>query len=221
MATIVLATQNPGKVSELQSLLSNSPIDIIGLDSFDQPFPEPEEDGETFLDNATIKAISYANATGMHCLADDSGLIVDALDGRPGVISSHYAFNGETEGQAAAMTRDQRDVLNGKRVLDELREFPDEQRTARFTCTMVLADPSGKILASSVGEFEGRIGREDQVPKGENGFGYDPLFLVGPDYERTSAQMELAEKNAISHRAKAVNQMIEIVCGMESIFNNN
>ncbi len=211
MATIVLATQNPGKVSELQSMLSNSLIDIIGLDSFDQPFPEPDEDGETFLDNATIKAIAYAKATGMHCLADDSGLIVDALDGRPGVISSHYAFNGETEGDAAAMTRDQRDVLNGKRVLEELRTVPDEQRTARFTCTMVLADPLGKVLASTVGEFEGRIGREDQVPRGENGFGYDPLFLVGPSYERTSAQMEPAEKNAISHRAKAVKQMIEII----------
>jgi len=221
MATIVLATQNPGKVSELQSMLSNSPIDIIGLDTFDQSFPEPDEDGETFLDNAIIKAIAYAKAAGMHCLADDSGLIVDALDGRPGVISSHYAFDGETEGQAAQMTRDQRDVLNGERVLKELANTADEQRTARFTCTMVLADPSGKVLASTVGEFEGRIGRADQVPRGENGFGYDPLFLVGPDYQRTSAQMEPAEKNAISHRAKAVMQMIEIVCGMESVFSNN
>jgi len=225
MATIVLATQNPGKVSELQSLLEGSTIDIIGLDSFDQPFPEPEEDGETFLDNATIKAIAYAKATGMHCLADDSGLIVDALDGRPGVISSHYAFDGETEGQAAAMTRDQRDVLNGKRVLKELVNTDDESRTARFTCTMVLADPSGKVLASTVGAFEGRIGREDQVPMGENGFGYDPLFLVGPDFDQTSAQMTPAEKNAVSHRAKAMNQMIEIINGMnsgtESVFKGN
>lgn len=218
MPTIVLATQNPGKVRELQSLLQGSEIDIIGLDSFDQSFPEPEEDGETFLVNATIKAIAYAKATGMHCLADDSGLIVDALDGRPGVISSHYAFDGETEGDAADMTRDQRDVLNGQRVLGELRGVADEKRTARFTCTMVLADPSGAVLASTVGAFEGRIGREDQVPMGENGFGYDPLFLVGPDFERTSAQMSPVEKNEVSHRAKAVNQMITTI---ESIFKEN
>lgn len=215
MATIVLATQNPGKIAELQSLLEDSTIDIIGLDSFDRVFDEPEEDGGTFLANATIKAIAYAKATRMYCLADDSGLIVDALDGRPGVISSHYAFDGETEGPASAMSRDERDVLNGKRVLEELREVADADRTARFTCTMVLADPSGKVLASTVGAFEGRIGREDQVPMGENGFGYDPLFLIEPGFERTSAQMSPVEKNAVSHRAKAVNQMIEIISSME------
>ena len=221
MPTIVLATQNPGKVSELQSLLRDSAIDIIGLDSFDQVFPEPKEDGKTFLDNSTIKAIAYARATGMRCLADDSGLIVDALDGRPGVISSHYAFDGEEDGEAATLTRDQRDIRNGLRVLKELREVPDQDRTARFTCTMVLADPSGKVLGSSVGAFEGRIGREDQVPMGENGFGYDPLFLVGPDFERTSAQMSPSEKNLVSHRAKAVSQMIELIQKMESIFKDN
>ncbi len=211
MPTIVLATQNPGKISELQSLLSNTPIDIIGLDHFDRAFPEPEEDGQTFLDNATIKAITYAKLTNMHCLADDSGLIIDALDGRPGVISSHYAFDGEADGVAATMTREQRDVLNGQKVLGELEGIPDKERTARFTCTMVLADPAGKVLGSTVGAFEGRIGRSDQVPMGEHGFGYDPLFLVGPDYTRTSAQLEPAAKNRISHRAAAVKDMIALL----------
>ncbi len=225
MSKIVLATQNPGKIAELQSLLKDSSIDIIGLDSFERAFEEPTEDGETFLDNATIKAIAYAKATGMCCLADDSGLIVDALNGRPGVISSHYAFDGDTDGEAATMNRAQRDVLNGERVLKELRDVPDEDRSARFTCTMVLADPSGKVHATAVGAFEGRIVREDQVPMGENGFGYDPLFLVEPGFERTSAQMNPSEKNAVSHRGKAVKQMIEIISRMEheseSVFKYN
>jgi XTP/dITP diphosphohydrolase len=214
MPTIVLATQNPGKVRELQSLLADSAVDLIGLDSFEQEFAEPVEDGGTFLANATIKAISYAKATGMHCLADDSGLIVDALGGKPGVISSHYAFDGVETGEAATMTRQQRDELNCQRVLRELEGVADEDRSARFTCTMVLSDPSGKVLATTVGAFEGRIGQIGEVPKGDNGFGYDPLFLVGPDFAQTSAQMDPGEKNALSHRAKAVGAMIEAIQGV-------
>jgi len=214
MPTIVLATQNPGKVRELQSLLAGSGVDLIGLDSFEQEFAEPVEDGGTFLANATIKAISYAKATGMHCLADDSGLIVDALGGKPGVISSHYAFDGVETGEAATMTRQQRDELNCQRVLCELEGVADEDRSARFTCTMVLSDPSGKVLATTVGAFEGRIGQIGEVPKGDNGFGYDPLFWVGPDFARTSAQMDPGEKNALSHRAKAVGAMIESIQGV-------
>ena len=214
MPTIVFATQNPGKVRELQSLLVGSGVDFIGLDSFEQDFPEPPEDGETFLANATIKARAYAQATGMHCLADDSGLIIDALGGKPGVISSHYAFDGDEIGEAATMTRAQRDELNCQRVLRELEGVADEDRSARFTCTMVLADPSGKVLATTVGAFEGRIGQIGEVPKGDNGFGYDPLFLVGPGFERTSAQMDPGEKNAMSHRGKAVGAMIEAIQGV-------
>lgn len=218
MPTIVLATQNPGKVRELQSLLKGSGIDIIGLDSFNQLFPEPDESGTTFLENATIKAVAYARATQMHCLADDSGLIVDALGGKPGVISSHYAFDGDAEGEAAQMTRQQRDDLNCQRVLKELDGVPDDQRSARFTCTMVLSDPTGAVLATSEGLFEGRIGQVGEVPRGTNGFGYDPLFLVAPEFARTSAEMKPNEKNAISHRAKAVGKMIKEI---ESVFNAN
>jgi XTP/dITP diphosphohydrolase len=209
MPTIVFASQNPGKIRELQALTRDQGISIIGLSDLDQSFDEPIEDGETFLDNATIKAIQYAKLTGMHCLADDSGLIVDALDGRPGVISSHYAFDGQTGGEAASLSRQQRDDRNNQRLLKDLEGTPDEQRTARFTCTMVLASPEGLVLAHTKGEFEGRIGHIGEVPRGNNGFGYDPLFLVEPGFDRTSAEMEPAEKNAVSHRAKAVNAMIE------------
>lgn len=209
MPTIVFASQNPGKIRELQALTQGQNIDIIGLTDFDRAFEEPIEDGETFLENATIKAVQYAKATGMHCLADDSGLIVDALDGKPGVISSHFAFDGDTEGEAAGLSRQQRDDRNNEKLLADLDGVPDEQRTARFTCTMVLASPEGLVLAHTKGEFEGRIGQVGEVPRGANGFGYDPLFLVAPDFDRTSAEMEPAEKNAVSHRARAVASMIE------------
>ncbi|MCR9075676.1 MAG: RdgB/HAM1 family non-canonical purine NTP pyrophosphatase [bacterium] len=209
MPTIVFASQNPGKIRELQALTQGQNIDIIGLADFDRGFEEPIEDGDTFLENATIKAVQYAKATGMHCLADDSGLIVDALDGKPGVISSHFAFDGTTDGEAATLSRQQRDDRNNERLLADLEGVPDEQRTARFTCTMVLASPEGLVLAHTKGEFEGRIGQVGEVPRGDNGFGYDPLFLVAPDHKRTSAEMEPGEKNAVSHRARAVASMIE------------
>jgi len=218
MSTIVLATQNPGKVAELRSLLGGTGIHILGLSDIEDSFPEPEENGDTFIENATIKAIAYAKATGRPCLADDSGLVVDAISGRPGVISSHYAFNGETEGQAAGMSRQQRDDHNMDRVLAELDEFEPDERTARFVCVMVLADADGSVLATSEGKFEGRIGLpvdhphatpSDSVPRGCNGFGYDPIFLVGPDFIQTSAELDSEAKNAVSHRGDAVRAMIE------------
>ena len=211
MNTIVLATQNPGKVDELRSLLAGSPINILGLSDLDDSFPEPDETGATFIDNATIKAIEYAKLTGMPCLADDSGLEIDALGGRPGVISSHYAFDGQVEGRAATMTRQERDRHNIERVLAELEEVEAKDRTGRFKCVMVLADPDGSILATSEGTFEGRIGDHIQ---GENGFGYDPIFLVGDDFTRTSAELSADEKNAVSHRGHAVRGMIEQIASL-------
>jgi XTP/dITP diphosphohydrolase len=211
MPSIVFASQNPGKVKELQALTKGQNIDIIGLSDFDRDFDEPIEDGTTFLENATIKAIAYAKETGLHCLADDSGLVVDALDGKPGVISSHFAFDGDTEGEASSLSRQERDDHNNQRLLHDLEGIPDDQRTARFTCTMVLASPEGLVLAHTKGEFEGRIGQIGEVPRGDNGFGYDPLFLVAPEFDRSSAQMDPSEKNAISHRAKAVASMIEML----------
>ncbi|MBO6514465.1 MAG: RdgB/HAM1 family non-canonical purine NTP pyrophosphatase [Phycisphaerales bacterium] len=223
MSTIVLATQNPGKVAELRSLLQDSSIEILGLSDLSDSFPEPDETGQTFLENATIKAQEYAKLTGKHCLADDSGLMIDAIGGRPGVISSHYAFNGETDGRAAALSRQQRDEHNIDRVLAELDGVELEDRSARFVCVMVLADPSGEVIATSEGTFEGRIGfpidepnaiPSETVPRGDHGFGYDPIFLVHPDYLQTSAELEPAEKNAISHRGAAVRAMIEHIKGL-------
>lgn len=209
MLTVVFASQNPGKIRELQALTANQNIEIIGLGDLGRPFDEPIEDGETFLANATIKAVQYAKETGLHCLADDSGLIVDALDGKPGVISSHYAFDGDTDGEAAHLSRQERDDRNNQRLLRDLQGIPDAQRSARFTCTMVLASPDGQVLAHTTGAFEGRIGQPGEVPRGDNGFGYDPLFLVAPEYIRTSAELSPAEKNSMSHRAKAVGAMME------------
>ncbi|MBL4591926.1 MAG: hypothetical protein JKY96_08205, partial [Phycisphaerales bacterium] len=140
MTTIILATQNPGKIREMRALLADSRISILGLSELGRDFDEPEETGTTFLANATIKAQAYAQATGHWCLADDSGLEVDTLGGAPGVISSHYAFDGDADGEAATMTREQRDAKNIQRLLDDLDGVKD--RTARFVCTMVLAKPT-------------------------------------------------------------------------------
>lgn len=218
MHRIVFASQNPGKIRELQALTTGLDVEIIGLSDLGRPFDEPIEDGETFLDNATIKALQYAKETGLHCLADDSGLIVDALDGKPGVISSHYAFDGDTQGQAAGLSRQQRDDLNNARLMHDLEGVADTDRTARFTCTMVLASPDGQVLAHTRGDFEGRIGQPGDVPRGEHGFGYDPLFLVAPDFARTSAQLSPQEKNSMSHRAKAVGAMMQ---KLPAVFNES
>jgi len=224
MSTIVLATQNPGKVDELRALLGGSQIHVLGLNELGESFSEPDETGETFIDNATIKAVTYAKATGRVCLADDSGLEIDALDGRPGVISSHYGFDGVIEGRAAELTRHQRDEHNIDRVMAEMELVDFEDRSARFVCVMVLADPDGNILATSQGKFEGRIGLScddphaapcDCVPRGGNGFGYDPIFLIEPDYIKTSAELDAQAKNKISHRGQAVRAMIEQIKGFD------
>jgi XTP/dITP diphosphohydrolase len=160
--------------------------------------PEPEEDAETFEGNAAIKAVYYARATGMVCLADDSGLMVDALGGAPGVRSARYAGGG-----GVGATRAERDAANNAKLLGELAGVPDAHRTARFVCAMVLASPAGEILATTRGTFEGRIGL---APKGSNGFGYDPLLVI--DDGRTSADLSEAEKNARSHRGEAARAMV-------------
>ncbi len=220
MPTLILATQNPGKVRELESMLraSDLDIDIKGLDDLGQSFPEPVEDGGSFLANATIKATAYAKLTNLPCLADDSGLEIDPLEGRPGVNSSHYAVLDLPQDHQDALSREQRDSKNIDKVLEELDAVPLDERTARFVCTMVLATPSGEILATSQGTFEGRIGLpptdpfatpSTTVPRGDHGFGYDPIFLVSPEHDHTSAQLDPSEKNKISHRAKALSAMIE------------
>ena len=161
---------------------------------------EPEETGRTFADNARDKALYYANATARWCLADDSGLEVDALGGAPGVRSARYA--ADCLGPGAP--REAVDAANSARLLEELKDVPDEKRTARFVCCLALAG-RGQILIETAGTVEGRIGRE---ARGSNGFGYDPLFFV-PGLGRTAAELRPEEKNRISHRGQAVRRLAD------------
>lgn len=249
---IVLATGNQHKVAEMRGLFSRyspEPARTIPILSLNEAIPEhacavePDESGTTFQQNATIKAVSYAQQTGRLCLADDSGLQIDALDGAPGVISSHFCTDGREEG----LSREERDRRNNELVLERLRGVPSEKRAARFVCVMVLAVPPGwkprrsmpavppyhehdplwnlttrldaiardpvhaHPLLAARGEFKGRIGVPPRVPSGKHGFGYDPLFLVAPDYRITSAELDPIEKNCVSHRARAVNQMLDLM----------
>ncbi|MCA9284228.1 MAG: RdgB/HAM1 family non-canonical purine NTP pyrophosphatase [Phycisphaerales bacterium] len=192
---LLLATTNPHKLDEVRAMAHAAGLEIVGLDAVGRALPEPEENGATFAANARIKAAAYASETGWPCLADDSGLEVDALDGAPGVHSARYAGIGDT--------RRERDEANNTKLLAALRDVPDGRRTARFVCAMCLAAPDGRVLAETRGVFEGRVARE---PRGTNGFGYDPLLVV-PDLGRTSAELPPAEKNARSHRGAALRLM--------------
>ena len=195
---VVFATSNPKKVEEVRAILEPAGFDVVGLDHFppDTLPPEPEEDADTFAGNARIKAIAYARAIGIACLADDSGLVVDALDGAPGVYSARYAGIGES--------RAERDEANNNKLLRELGATPLPQRTARFVCAMAWAEADGTIRAESEGTFEGVIGNER---RGTNGFGYDPLLIL--DDGRTSAELPASEKNARSHRGAATRAIID------------
>ncbi len=196
MRTVVLATGNPGKLREIRAVLADVPVRVVGL--ADLPaIAEPVEDGETFAANARCKATYYARATGQWCLADDSGLVVDALGGRPGVRSARYAAEACDPGAG----REMRDAANNRKLLAELAEVGDERRTARFICHLALADGE-RILLETRGVFEGRIGH---ISRGANGFGYDPLFVV-PHLGKTAAELPPRQKNAISHRGQAVRE---------------
>ena len=187
---ILLATGNPHKLDEVRDILSPQGIEILGLDSLETIPPEPVEDATTFEGNARLKAVGYARATQRRCLADDSGLAVDALDGAPGVHSARYAGLGST--------RDERDSANNAKLIKALTEVPHDLRTARFVCCMCVADPDGTIIAESRGTFEGTI---TTTARGANGFGYDPLLEL--EDGRTSAELDAHEKNQRSHRAHA------------------
>jgi XTP/dITP diphosphohydrolase len=158
---------------------------------------EVEEDGLTFEENARKKALGYAAQSGLWTLADDSGLAVDALDGAPGVISARFCG-----ASSSTMDRKTIDRLNYEKVLDLLRKKPAAPRTARFVCCLCLAAPR-EILLEARGQCEGQI---LDAPRGDNGFGYDPVFLV-PATNRTIAEMTTQEKNAISHRGNALDKL--------------
>lgn len=189
---VVLATGNPGKLSEFQQLLAGLDISVVPQSDFD--VPDALEDGLSFVENAIIKARHAARLTGLPAIADDSGLEVDVLNGAPGIYSAR--FSGE---QAT-------DEKNNLRLLSLLQDIPEEQRSARFQCLLVYMrhseDPTPLICQ---GTWEGRIGFASQ---GENGFGYDPLFFI-PELNCTSAQLDKSQKNRISHRGKAMAQLLE------------
>jgi XTP/dITP diphosphohydrolase len=205
MTEILIASGNAHKVDEIRAVLAGLGIACRSLGDLGRSFPEPEEHADTFEGNARIKAIGYARLARSPCLADDSGLKVDALRGAPGVRSARYA----DDGASADLTRDERDGRNNRRLLRELEGVPDEARSARFVCALCLASPSGRVMAEVRGVFEGRIGTPPRVPAGAHGFGYDPLFLVAPGFERTSAELSADEKNARSHRGNALRLLAE------------
>jgi XTP/dITP diphosphohydrolase len=199
---ILVATTNPGKVRELRALLGGQ-VEWKSLADF-PGIPEVKEDGATFAENARKKALGYAQATGLWTLADDSGLVVDALDGAPGVNSAR--FSGDRPKGADRKLLDRR---NMEKLLSLLQDVPAEKRTARFVCCLCLASPE-KVLLETRGTLEGRIATE---PAGTGGFGYDPVFFV-PRLGRTVAQLGAEEKNAFSHRGNAMRALKPLLMGL-------
>ena len=187
---LVLATANPGKLKELQALLMGQAIKLATLRDF-PGLIMPEETGLTFAENAKIKARALVAATGCWALSDDSGLVVDALDGAPGVYSARYA------GDKAS------DSDNNQKLLRELVNVPKDKRQAAFVCVIILASPTDNEYIFT-GSCPGRIAPK---PTGSEGFGYDPIFLPAPDFSVSMAQLTPDEKSAISHRGQALNQL--------------
>lgn len=190
---LLIATRNPGKLKEYEQLLAGLPVTLTYL-SGEGIAHEVEETGETFADNAIHKAEEYARISGLLTLADDSGLEVDALDGEPGVHSARYAGPRATD-------EDRYQVL-----LERMRDVPWEERGARFRCVIAVAEPEGGVWTTE-GTCEGVIAL---APKGEHGFGYDPVFYL-PDQEKTMAQLAPEVKNRMSHRARAAQEIRPIL----------
>jgi XTP/dITP diphosphohydrolase len=200
MKNIVLASSNPGKVREINQLLAE--LDMHVVPQGDYGVTDAEETGLTFVENAILKARNAAAHTGLPAIADDSGIEVDALKGAPGIYSARYAGTGAT------------DQENLQRLLEALRNVPETERTARFQCLMVYMrhgeDPTPLICQ---GTWEGRILLE---PRGDNGFGYDPVFHV-PTHNCSSAELEPEVKNALSHRGQALRRLLEALKQQEHL----
>jgi XTP/dITP diphosphohydrolase len=194
---IVLASGNAGKAREVEALLGGRYAIVLQRDCGVEPVPET---GTTFAENALIKARHAARVSGLPALADDSGIEVDALDGAPGVYSARYAGPGAS------------DADNVRKLLEALRDVPDDRRTARFRCVLAFVagpDDPAPVLAS--GTWEGRIAT---VPAGGGGFGYDPVF-IDSDSGRTGAELTAAEKNARSHRGQALRDLVRLLSGTD------
>ncbi len=192
---LVIATTSADKAREYRQLLANAPFALTSLSDVGVTYDVPET-GQTFAENATLKARVYAELTGLLTLADDSGLEVDALDGAPGVYSKRWAGDDAT------------DAMRNRLLLERLSGLPDVQRGARYRCAIAIAAPPPRGLIGVVeGVFEGRIARE---PVGQGGFGYDPIFFV-PEQGRTVGEMSAEEKDAISHRARAARAALPLL----------
>ena len=191
---LTLATRNPKKIEEIRSILGHQ-FEVTGMDAISASSDlELIEDCQTFAGNAILKAVSVAKATQQLALADDSGLVVDALDGAPGVHSARYAGENAT------------DEVRNQKLLHALKDIPYSQRTARFQCAIAIADKEGKIEVVE-GVCQGEIAHQ---PKGDQGFGYDPVFV--PDgYQQTFAQLGATVKNRISHRRRALALAAKVV----------
>ena len=186
---VVIATRNPGKFREIKAILSSLPLKFLSLKNFPD-LPEVVEDGVTFAENAAKKARTIADFTGRPTIADDSGLAVEALQGRPGVFSSRYAGENAT------------DAERYQKLLEEMAAIPEGKRQARFVCTMAVALPGGRMEVVE-GECGGWI---TLTPRGKHGFGYDPIFFV-PEFGKTMAELDPEEKNRVSHRGRALQKL--------------
>lgn len=193
MRKILVATTNPGKLAEISAMLDLD-VEWAGLSDFPN-VKEIKEDGQTLAENAHKKAVGYAKQTGLWTIADDSGLVVDALNGQPGVKSAR--FSGAKDKERTLL-----DHKNMAKVLKLLEGTPKEKRTARFVCCLCLANDE-KVLIETEGKLEGIIAEKEI---GTNGFGYDPIFFV-PRLKKTVAQLSREEKNAISHRGNAIRKL--------------
>lgn len=188
---LILASKNAHKAKEMQAILGDG-IELVTLDKTKAANIDVVEDGTTFEENAIKKATEIMEATGLATIADDSGLCVDALDGRPGIYTARFAGENPTDDE------------NISKLIAELDGVETENRTARFVCVIALAIP-GEEVKTYRGECEGRILTEK---RGENGFGYDPVFYV-PEYEKSMAELPAQVKNSISHRFRALNKLKE------------
>jgi XTP/dITP diphosphohydrolase len=189
---VVLASNNAGKAREFGQLLADSGLEVLAQNEFD--VPEAEETAPTFVENALLKARNAALHTGLPAIADDSGLAVDALDGEPGIYSARYAGPGAD------------DAANNARLLEKMRGVPPAERGAAFICALVyLRHANDPVPLICQGTWRGLL---LDAPRGDNGFGYDPLFLV-PELDRTSAELPPQEKNRRSHRGQALRQLVD------------
>lgn len=193
MESVIIATKNKGKAKEFENLFVPKGLAVKTLLDYPE-IDDVEETGSTFEENAIIKAETIANNLGVRVIADDSGLEIDALEGRPGVYSARYAGSEKS------------DEANIDKVLDELQSVPESERTARFCCTLAMAEP-GKETVTVFGTCEGRILNER---RGTNGFGYDPIFFVETE-GKAMAELASDEKNKISHRANAIRKLDDLL----------